>query len=369
MAFEILSAEAEDALRWTALVNKLPAELRDIHFLPDYGRIYRDTYGFSPHLAVYRAGGDFVIQPFVRRPLRDLPFLADAPDAGNFSDIANPYGYGGPLSNVSDPETARLLYSGFAEAFAEWCDEADIASEFVSLHPFMAQYQLALVNPVIAPKLEKNIVFIDLAQSETALTKSLRKGHRSSIAAARRAGVRIEKREATASNLAVFNEMYDTTMVRQQAADRWFVPNSYFETCMRQLGAGRSSLFFAIVDGEVESGCLLMHDFAMAYYHFAGTYAKHPALGVNNLMVYETAIWARAAGYTRYHLGGGVTRSADDSLLRFKAGFSDLRTPLYTYFRVRDQVVYDQLCERKRAFELATTGTESASDFVPIYRR
>jgi len=114
MAFEILSAEDTDALRWTALVNDLPAECRDIHFLPDYGRIYRDSYGYSCHLAVYRTGSNFIIQPFVRRPLRDLPFLANASDAGRFSDIANPYGYGGPLSNVSDPETAHRLYHMFA---------------------------------------------------------------------------------------------------------------------------------------------------------------------------------------------------------------------------------------------------------------
>ena len=65
MAFDILSAEGEDALHWAALVNALPAEHRDIHFLPDYGRMYRHSYGFSSHLAVYRAGEDFVIQPFV----------------------------------------------------------------------------------------------------------------------------------------------------------------------------------------------------------------------------------------------------------------------------------------------------------------
>ena len=53
----------------------------------------------------------------------------------------------------------------------------------------------------------------------------------------------------------------------------------------------------------------------------------------------------------------------------FKAGFSDLRAPLYTYFSIRDQVVYDRLCERKRGYERATAGAETASDFLPLYRR
>jgi len=80
-------------------------------------------------------------------------------------------------------------------------------------------------------------------------------------------------------------------------------------------------------------------------------------------------LWAKRSGYRRYHLGGGVTSKADDSLLRFKAGFSDLRAPLYTYFCVRDRAVYDRLCERKKAYERETAGTESASSFLPLYRR
>ena len=225
-----------------------------------------------------------------------------------------------------------------------------------SLHPFMADYQRALVNGYLAPKFEKNVVFIDLVQMDSGIKTSLRKGHRSSIAAARKAGAQIAKVDTSAPNLANFLQMYKETMVRRRAADRWFVPDGYFENCVHHLGADRSSLFFAIVDGEIESGCFLMHDFSTVYYHFAGTYATRPALGINNLMVYETAVWAHSANFRRYHLGGGVTSSDGDSLLRFKSGFSDLRAPLYTYFCVRDKAVYDRLCKRKRIYEAAAEG-------------
>ncbi len=97
-----------------------------------------------------------------------------------------------------------------------------------------------------------------------------------------------------------------------------------------------------------------MHDFDTAYYHFAATRAERPELGVNNLMLYATALWAQANGYKSYHLGGGVGRSPQDSLYRFKAGFSPATAPLYTYFCVRNRVVYDELCARKRTFERAT---------------
>jgi hypothetical protein len=64
-----------------------------------------------------------------------------------------------------------------------------------------------------------------------------------------------------------------------------------------------------------------------------------------------------------------VTSRSDDPLLRFKAGFSRLRAPLHTYFRIRNKAVYERLNARKREHEIATTGAESGSDFVPVYRR
>jgi hypothetical protein len=368
MGFEILTADGADAKRWHALVEGLPQARRDIHFLPEYGRVYRLSHGFEPLLALYCDDDGYVIQPLVRRPLDGLPFIAAAADGGGHADIANPYGYGGPLSN-RDGLAARRLYARFAADFADWCDKRDLASEFASLHPFLVDHQLALIGDALAPRHEKDVVFIDLERDRGAVSKDLRKGHCSSIALARRSGVRVERVDANAVNIAAFSAIYYATMRRRHAASRWFVPECYFPACVGELGAGRTSLFFATVGGELESACLLLHEFGTAYYHFAATAAKYPALGVNNLMVFEAAIWARARGYRRYHLGGGVTSDKNDSLLRFKSGFSGCRAPLYTYFCVRDPIAYDRLCERKRAHERAASGLESSSDFLPLYRR
>ncbi len=367
MPFQILSADS-DAQRWTGLVEGLDAKHRDIHYLPDYGRIYARSYGFAPLLALYEEPQGYVLQPFVRRALRDLAFLKDS-NGANFTDIANPYGYGGPLCSAGDPGAARELYGRFAGAFALWCDDERIASEFASLHPFMVHDQLALIQPDLKPDYQKDVVYIDLRQSEDELLRGLRKGHRSSIALARRSEVRVEPVAPSAANLDKFNALYHATMVRNDAAQRWFLPSEYFDTTMECLGPERSTLFFALVDGKVESGCLVMHAFSTGYYHFAATSAEHRNLGVNNLMVFETALWLKGRGYERYHLGGGVTNREDDMLLRFKAGFSPLRAPLYTYFCVRDRAVYDELCDRKRVHEIATAGRESESGLLPLYRR
>lgn len=348
---------------------ELPSGRRDIHFLPEYARIYGASYGYSPFLALYRSGAGLVLQPFVRRPLNRLPFLMGAADGAEFSDLANAYGYGGPLASVANDDKGHALYRGFAEEFAAWCEREGIASEFCSLHPLLADHQRRLIGGLQPVEFVKDVVIIDLSPDEAEIAKDLRKGHRSSIALARRSGVRVEKVPASAGNLAAFQAMYDATMVRRQAADRWFFPQDFFTGTLKSLGEQRSTLLFAYVDDELESGCLLMHDFSTAYYHFAGTYSNHVSLGVNNLLVWEAAMHAKRAGCRHLHLGGGVTADRDDSVLRFKAGFSPLRAPLYTYFTVRNRAVYDELCARKREFERRTTGAESQSDFLPLYRR
>lgn len=369
MAFEVLSAEGEDARRWTELVRALPPECRDIHVLPEYGRIYRDSHGHDPRLAVFRDGAGFVIQAFVRRPLAALPFLAGSADAGSYWDIANPYGFGGPLSNIDEPAGARHLYARFDEAFSAWCEAQHLASEFTVLHPFMSAHQRNLIGDRVAVKYEKDVVFIDLAGGEEAILAGLNRGHRSSINKARRAGLHVEKVEPSAANFALFDELYRATMTRQQAAARWLMPDHHFMRHAHHLGPQRTSLFFAYVGDTVECAHLVIAAFDTAYYHFAGTRLDFPELRAANLTLLETANWAQRAGYRRYHLGGGVTAAKDDTLLRFKAGFSRLRAPLYTYFRVRNKAVYEQLSARKRAHEIATQGAETMSDFVPLYRR
>jgi hypothetical protein len=369
MPFEILRADGEGAQRWRALVEGLPAELKDIHLLPEYGRIYRDSYGFEPLLALYREGAGYVLQTFVKRPLATLPFLLGQDDANRFADLANPYGYGGPFSNGRDAVETKMLYRKFTAALAMWCEAEGVASEFASLHPFAVEHQRGMIGGTVECNYVKDVVYIDLDGDAETVLRGLNRGHRSSVAKARRLGVLVEKVATDDVNIKTFADIYYATMRRRNAAERWFVPAGHFSNTVKHLGPERCSLFFATINGAVEAAYLLMHGFSTAYYHFAGMRDAVPEARANNILMYETAIWAQRHGYKRYHLGGGVTSDPNDTLLRFKAGFSTARAPLYTYFRVCNNEVYDELCERKRAHERAVDGRECSSGFLPLYRR
>jgi len=369
MRFQILTADAAGIARWHSLIDRLPAQKKDIHFLPEYGDVYRKTYGQEPFLATYGDENHFVVQSFVKRSLNNLPFLADRCGSADFYDIANPYGYGGPVFRCEDTEQAMMLFEEFNAHFLAYCQEEQLASEFASLHPFLETWPLIQNSGMIYPVRQKRVVYLDLSGAAEQWSKAIRKGHKSSISRARKRGVRIERVEPTAERFDVLNRLYYATMERNRAERRWFFPPDYFRNCYECLGKQRVSLFFAYAGNALASACILMHDFDTCYYHFSGSDEGFREYCPTHLLIWEVAAWAETTGYRRFHLGGGVTSDPGDHLLLFKSGFSGMTADLYTYYRVLHRPTYDLLCELKREHELATTGKISQSDFFPLYRR
>lgn len=369
MKFAILRSDGTEGAYWSSLIRRLKPKDQDIHFLPEYGNIYQETYGHEPRLAFYGDQDRFIIQPFVKRVLNDLPFLKEQQVTEPYYDIANPYGYGGPVCGCDSLQEALALFEEFNRHLTGYCEEELIASEFTSLHPLLKNHELMSASGLVELAHSKEVVYIDLSRSEEELWKGLNRGHRSSISKAKRSGVTIEKLAPTPELFRVFTRLHLQTMKRNGAAARWFFPEAYFQNCFELLGPDRVSLFFAHVNGEVASAYLLMHDFATAYYHFGGSEDRFYEFRPNNVLMYEVALWAKRQGYLRYHLGGGVSSAIDDSLLRYKSGFSDRRASLYTYSRIHHKATYDYLCELKKNHETATNGALRTSDYFPLYRR
>lgn len=273
MSFRILSADT-DALEWQHLFKNLPEDGKDVHYLPGYAQAHK--LEGKAYLAVWERGELFAMQPFVLRCAR----------------MSSPYGYGGLTGRGFLPD----------EPYLAGCD----------------RYRFLPWASHQAGTKEKEVVAIDLTGD---IDAGLRKGHASSIKLAQKCEVMVEEVSSVTENIAEFWQMYDQTMVRRGAEESWRLPLSHFLD-MNRLMLDNFALFFAYVGDEIESSCIVLHGYDTAYYHFAGTYARHPNLGVNNLLVYEVARWSRGMDYRRLHLGGGVTADPEDSVLKFKSGFS-----------------------------------------------
>jgi hypothetical protein len=305
---------------------------------------------------------------FVRRPLDSLEFLAQGAGRG-YADSATPYGFGGPLvSDPDSPQAGRMLRE-FDASYREWSEAEGIAAEFVCLHPLLGNHRLIQASGIVPIVPTKPVVVIDLTLPEAELWAAVSRGTRSSIRRAQRSGIEVQRVTPDAHTLDIFQRLYLQTMHRRQAQPRWLFPDTYFPACMQRLGSEGSALFFARRAGELAAAYLLLTDHQSAYYHFGASDERWLEFRPNNLLMWETLLWAKARGMTRYHLGGGVTSDETDSLLRFKSSFGGERVTFYTYGRVLNQAVYGRLCELKRAHEQRTQAAVADADFFPMYRR
>ncbi len=365
MSFRVLSCD--DVKAWHALLQRFPARMRDLHYLPEYGAIYRDTYGFDPMLALWDEQSVCVVHAFVMRSLDALPCVTEIGAAARrYADVATPYGYGGPLVCAPTEEQASRALRAFDEHWQAWCRDRHVPAEFVCLHPLLENAPAVVSSGIAQPDAVKKVVVIDLTQHAWS---DLSRGTRSSVQRARRDGVVVSRVVADETALAAFRELYLRTMHRRGAADRWFFPESYFPACTKRMGEAGSALFFATVQGELAAAYLLLRDEQTAYYHFGASDERWLGLRPNNLLMYETLLWAKAQGCTRYHLGGGVTSSENDSLLRFKSSYGGGVVDLYTYGRVLDAGTYRELCELKRGHEARHGIHVVDHDYFPFYRR
>lgn len=363
---DLLQTTGGDGVKWQELIDGLAPDNRDIHYTADYAHIYELTYGQTAYLAVFGDEENYVLLPFIRYDVADLPFMQGLADKSPVYDIASLYGYGGPLARVTD-QLSTALYDGFFRVFHAYCMETGIVGEYARLHPLLGNHIPLRAGSWVELVQLKPIVYLDLEQDEAMLWRGLCRGHRSSINKARRHGVQVVREKVAGEALAVFRRLYAETMDRAQASESWRFPDSYFTNCVGCLGDQRISLFSARLGDETVASYLIIHAYNTVYYHFGGSAEAYFEVRGNNLLLYEIALWAKRQGYRWFHLGGGT--SPDDSLYRFKSGFSDMTAMLHSYSKVHDESRYVQLCALKDAWDQAH-GTETHKpDFFPAYRR
>lgn len=362
MSFVVLSSGDP---QWEDIIHSLSPEIQDIHFLPEYGRIYESVYGYQSKLAVLQTPAGVIVQHFILRPVNELEFMHEK-SSQIFYDFSHPYGYGGALASS---QAMAEFYPDFYEAFHRHCIEQGYASEFCSLHPLLDNRQRPMIEKVHQLNHQKAVFSVQLPETENDLLAGFSQGHRRNYRKAIAAGVTIEKVDVNSSTLEQFREIHLYTMQRHQAASRWWFPKTYFPACHEHLGDKGSSIFFAYYKGELASACFLIHAFSSAYYHFGGSFDQFYDVRASNLLMTSAMFWAQKQGYKNFHLGGGVSSSDEDPLVRFKKGFGATAYPLYNYEKIHNSHSYEFLSEMKMEYEAVKGDKIVNPGYFPLYRR
>ena len=278
--------------------------------------------------------GDGVLYPF---HLRELPGGAEG------HDIVTPYGYGGAF------RTGEANADAFWAAFDLWAAEHRVVSELVRFSlfrermlPYPGQREQRLVNVV------RDLGADPWMDFEHKVRKNVNK--------ARRSGLRVEIDE-TGARLDDFLRVYQGTLTRREADERYRFPRDFFERIRD--GLPGHYVFAHVLDGDrVVSAELVLLSATTAYSFLGGTDEAAYALRPNDLLKVELFRWAEAAGKRRFVLGGGY--EDDDGIFRYKRSFAPHGlVPFEIGMRVLDQDVYDSLTSRTGPGE---------TRFFPAYR-
>ncbi len=320
---------------WDDLLTRL--RCADVYYLREYldgARLLEP--GTPTFLHLEGDGGDVVFPLIVR----------ETPEG--VRDAITPYGYGGPVATGPEPPVER-----FWEHYQGWCEAHEIVTTVIRFHSLFANQGYAGSDVHLERYADTTAWRLDLPDLFAGMDGS----HRTSCRKALKEGVSV--RIATApGDLTAFVSLYEETMRRLEAGDFYLFPQAYWDSLTGPLRE-HVVLADALADGEVVASALCLATQPWLHYHLSAASERGRTIGAANLVLYETAQWARAQGYERFHLGGGAG-GKDDSLAAFKRRFDPGgRLEWWLGKAVHDGEAYRELTGRS---------ADDVSGFFPAYR-
>lgn len=279
-----------------------------------------------------------------------LPLLLRPLPNGEGWDATSAYGYGGPIGRDA-PNLAA-----FGAALDEWANEQGVVSTFLRLNPLLDNGRFL---PPTAELVDVGLTVGWNLHPGRDLRLGMHGDRLRGVRRAERAGVSVTVTPRP-SNLDNMRALYEATMQRQQAADMYFFPESYW----RALAAQDELLVTLLVEAWLGESvvcaqlCLVSDDWLHS--HLVGGNEVSRAVNASTACHLAAAEWGQANKLVGFHLGGGLGGREDSPLYVFKQRFDPESQP-------RRFQIAKLVHNRHRYVQLA--GTESTEGFFPPWRR
>lgn len=287
-----------------------------------------------------------------------LPLVLRKIEQTNFYDCTSVYGYCGPVSNLPPEKISTELIKFFHSELLGFFSKTNIVSAFSRLHPFFNQF--AILNGLGTVKELHKTVAIDLRLAETDQIKGYRKSTKFEIKQLRKKGFTVS--EVTLQDqIDEFAGLYYESM-KIKNADRYLLfDKEYFHRFLSSKDF-KAILLTATKEGEMTAGAIFTLTDKIMQYHLACSREKYMKYAPMKLIIDQARLVGIEHKMEYLHLGGGVSSSPEDSLFKFKAGFSDARFSFNTWQLIVDKKKYDYL------IDLFRIEVDNEIDYFPIYR-
>ncbi|MDM1521203.1 GNAT family N-acetyltransferase [Myroides odoratimimus] len=332
---------ALEDIRWKDFIKR--SNSKDFHHSAFYHSIDNCN---SSRLFVFEKDNYFIALPIVVRGI----------EGSDFYDFTSVYGYSGPITNMEIVDDKFL--NNFKESFVNYCKKENIICGFSRLNPLILNQKTIMSNIGSVIDLNKT-VFIDLKESLEEQRKNFRKSLKSELNQLRRKDYVVYE-AITKEDIDIFISIYYETMNRVEADKYYYFSSEYFYNFLDNTDFD-SKLLLIKKDGEVAAGAIFTFTGEIVQYHLAGTKDKFIKDTPMKLVLDEARILSTSLGYKYLHLGGGVGGHDDDSLFKFKSGFSKNFAQFSIWKSIFNQEVYKELVKNK--------GLENSdSSYFPLYR-
>ncbi|WET51519.1 GNAT family N-acetyltransferase [Chryseobacterium indologenes] len=335
--FEIIDQSQPE---WNKVVKS--SNVYDFHHTSFYHSIDNT---FNSKLFVAYNDQEFIALPMVIRPIGETGLF----------DCTSVYGYAGPITSREDFNFDPEFSSFFKKSFNAYCEEKGIVSAFSRLHPLI-EHSSFFEDFGKVIDINKTIT-IDLTLPSEQQRAQYRKSNKSEINQLKRKGFYVAEAQ-NQNDIDAFVSIYYETMERVNASPGYFFTKEYFNSFLNNDNFD-SKLLLAKYNEEVTAGAIFTMTKKIMQYHLAGTTEQYIRETPMKLILDEARLLGNEAGMESLHLGGGVGGSDEDSLFRFKSGFSNKQCEFKVWQYIINQKKYNELSEKI---------SDKNNSFFPLYR-
>lgn len=324
-----------DAEEWRNAFDCLPFSQQDIYFTPAYYQLFEAWQGGQAACFVFTHGGNIALYPFQINPVPE----SFGADYRNYIDIQGAYGYNGVASGNLSEEFRQRFYA----AFHNWCLQSGVIAEFTRFHPLLKNDLFS--RGVMKVEEDRTTVLLPLppGANPDKVREGYRKETRKNLKHALAAGV--TWRDGTESaDYKAFGTLYRNAMLQRGASPFYLFDDPFFER-LSGLPDDLVHLLLFEVNGEPAGGFLLFTGGMYAHNFLSAVNDTGRRAGISELMQDVAVITAMEQGCNLLHLGGGSTRDPEDTLLKFKSGFTKERATFYIGKKVHNLQIYNKVME------------------------
>jgi hypothetical protein len=322
---------------WACAFAQLPAPEQDVFYSPDFSALCQSTLNSADEVlcAAMIDTDQVVLYPFIKR---DLARVTGVEKLSGTYDMTGLYGRGGI---VGSPGGLQCL-SEFHAATADYCRESRIICGFDRFHPLLENHERVPLSRTTVSNVG-GFVVIDMRADVDEITSRYKHSVRKDLRKAERNGIKCFSEQNT-HHLGEFLSIYYATMVRNEATDFYYFPESYFLS-LEQTLQGSFTFFYAEAGGEIISCELALHCGKYCHSFLGGTRREALPLCPNTLLKHEMVLFFKERGCEYFLLGGGAV--PDDGIFNYKRAFAlNGVLPSYVGGTVWDAAAYGALREQ-----------------------